>query len=78
VRREDYRGARYITGTGATTDGPFIAIQAVAAATLAAGTTSEDVVGAALTGLVIPAGFTIYGTFNQVQLSGGSVIAYRM
>jgi hypothetical protein len=77
VRREDYRGARYITGTGATTDGPFIAIQAVAAATLAAGTTSEDVVGT-LTGLVIPAGFTIYGTFNQVQLSGGSVIAYRM
>jgi hypothetical protein len=77
VRREDYRGARYITGTGATTDGPFIAIQAVAAATLAAGTTSEDVIGT-LTGLVIPAGFTIYGTFNQVQLSGGSVIAYRM
>ena len=77
MRREDYRGARYITGTGATTDGPFIAIQAVAAATLAAGTTSEDVIGT-LTGLVIPAGFTIYGTFNQVQLSGGSVIAYRM
>ena len=77
MRREDFRGARYITGTSATTDGPYIAIQAVAAATLAAGTTSEDVVGT-LTGLVIPAGFTIYGTFANVQLSGGSVIAYRM
>ena len=77
MRREDFRGARYITNTAATTDGPFIAIQAIAAATLAAGTTSEDVIGT-LTGLVIPAGFTIYGTFTQVQLSAGSVMAYRM
>ena len=77
MEREDYRGARYITGTSATTDGPYIAIQAIAAATLAAGTTSEDVAGT-LTGLVIPAGFTIYGTFANVQLSGGSVIAYKM
>ena len=78
MRREDYRGARYITGTTVTTDGPFIAIQAIAAATLAVGTTSQDIVGPALTGIVIPAGFTIYGTFTQVQLSGGSVIAYRL
>jgi hypothetical protein len=77
VRREDFRGARYITNTTTTTDGPFIAIFAVTAATLAAGTTSEDVVGT-LTGLVIPVGETIYGTFTQVQLSAGSVIAYRM
>jgi hypothetical protein len=77
VERDEYRGARYITGTTTTTDGPYIAIQAITAATLAAGTTSEDVIGT-LTGLVIPAGFTIYGTFQQVQLSAGSCIAYRM
>jgi hypothetical protein len=77
VERDDYNGARYITDTTATTDGPYIAIQAITAATLAAGTTSEDVIGT-LTGLVIPAGFTIYGTFTQVQLSAGSVMAYRM
>ena len=77
MEREDYRGARYITNTTTTTDGPYIAIQAITAATLAAGTTSEDVIGT-LTGLVIPAGFTIYGTFQQVQLSAGSCIAYRM
>ena len=77
MRREDFRGARYITGTSATTDGPFIEIRAITAATLAAGTTSEDVVGT-LTSMVIPAGTSIYGTFAQVQLSAGSVIAYRM
>ena len=77
MRREDFRGARYITDTAATTDGPYIAIQAITAATLASGTTSDDVLGT-LTGLVIPAGFTIYGTFKQVQLSAGSVVAYRM
>lgn len=76
MERSDYQGAVYITGTGATT-GKFGAIQALAEATLHADTVC-DYDGAAVSGLVIPAGETIYGTFTTLKLTSGKVIAYRI
>lgn len=76
MERSDYQGAVYITGTAAT-PGKFGAIQALAEATLH-GDTVCDYDGASVSGLVIPVGETIYGTFTSVKLTSGKVIAYRI
>jgi hypothetical protein len=79
IDREDYRGAVFIADTTAQT-GPFIAIQALAAAVIdggAGGTASGDLLGT-LDNMPIPVGAMIYGTFSTVKLKSGSIIAYRM
>jgi hypothetical protein len=74
---QQYQGASHITGT-TTVDGNFGLIYAHTAATLAAGTTSPNINGAALTGAVIPAGTYFGGWFSAIQLSAGRVTAYRV
>lgn len=76
MEREYYNGAVYITGTTAQT-GKFQSIQALTATTLHADTVC-DYDGASVSGLVIPAGFTIYGTFTSIKLSSGTALAYRI
>lgn len=56
----------------------FGAIQAITATTLAAGTVCKNSTGASVTGLVIPAGTTIYGYFSAIQLTSGDCIGYRI
>jgi hypothetical protein len=73
----EYQGAAHITGT-TTVAGNFGAIYAHTAATLAAGTTSPNINGEALTGAVIPAGSIFRGWFSAIQLSAGRVTAYRV
>jgi hypothetical protein len=79
IDREDYRGAVYIADTTAQT-GPFIAIQALAAAVIdggTGGTASGDLLGT-LDDMPIPVSAMIFGTFSTVKLKSGKVIAYRM
>ena len=79
IDREDYRGGVFIADTTAQT-GPFIAIQALAAAVIdggTGGTASGDLLGT-LDNMPIPVGTMISGTFSVVKLKSGSVIAYRM
>ena len=66
------RGFKYLTGNASNEEGSFVAIQALADATLTV-TVSE---GDALTGVIIPKGATIYGPFKSVDLQSGTVLAY--
>ena len=69
-------GGDVITDT-ATHAGRWRALQALGTgATFGAGTVAADLIGS-LTGVVIPAGATLQGQFTAVQLSSGSVAAYR-
>lgn len=70
------RAAILIDDTAAHT-GPFFAISALADATIdVSACTVDDFIVDADVDFVIPQGMTIYGTFNSVALTGGSVIAY--
>lgn len=69
-------GGDVITDTALHT-GRWLALQALGSGcTLAAGTEAADLAGA-LPGLVVPAGATLHGRFNAVQLSAGAAVLYR-
>jgi len=67
------KGFKYLTGDAANEVGTFVAIQALADATLTV--TVEE--GDALTSVIIPKGATIYGPFNSVDLLSGTILAYH-
>jgi hypothetical protein len=75
MEREDIKGSIVITGTSLTT-GPFWAITALQATVLAAGTVWGDLNGAPVAAMPIPAGVTVYGFIESIQLTSGSGIAY--
>ena len=71
------RAAILIDDDNTTHAGPFFAISALADATIdVSECTVDDFIVDADVDFVIPQGMTIYGTFNSVRLTGGSVIAY--
>lgn len=71
------RGGTIIRSTDGTVSGRWRGLQAMGTgATLDAGAAASDLTGT-LTGLVIPAGATIWATFNAVQLSAGAAVAYQ-
>lgn len=72
---EELISGQYIADT-ATYTGNFVAIQALTATTLASATVSTSIRGT-LTGLVIPAGFTLRGYFTTVKLTSGTCVAYN-
>jgi hypothetical protein len=65
---------KYIADTTAYT-GDWMAIQALTATVFAAGTTSTSITGT-LTSMALPAGATLWGRFNAIKLTSGTVIAY--
>lgn len=66
---------KYIADT-AQYNGDWMAITALTATTFAAGTTSTTITGT-LTGMVLPAGATLWGRFNGIKLTSGTIIAYN-
>jgi hypothetical protein len=66
---------QYITDTS-TYNGTYAAIFAITATTLASGTVSRSLKGT-LTGMVIPAGSTLYGYFTSVKLTSGTCVVYN-
>jgi ABC-type polysaccharide/polyol phosphate export permease len=73
--RTNFNGSTYITGTSSV-QGPFWAFTALQATVLAAGTVWGDLNGAPVAAMPIPAGVTVYGFIESIQLTSGSVIAY--
>ena len=70
------RGGTIIRSTDGTVSGRWRGLQAMGTgATLDAGTAASDLAGT-LTGLVIPAGSTVWGQFSAIDLSAGSAVAY--
>lgn len=73
-------GGKLINDTAAHT-GPFVAITALsdtdtAAATIDASDTTSNITDLDVD-TVIPQGMTIFGTFSEIKLTGGTVIAYK-
>jgi hypothetical protein len=66
-------GFEYLTGNAANLEGDFVAIQALSQAVVSV-TVSE---GDALASVTVPTGVTIYGPFKSVDLTSGTVLAYR-
>ena len=66
-------GFDYLTGNAANLEGDFVAIQALAEASITVTVNTGDT----LTGVVIPQGMTIYGPFTSVDLAYGTILAYR-
>ena len=75
MERSNFNGSTYITGTSSVI-GPFWAFTALQATVLAAGTVWPDLTGAAVGAMPVPAGTTIYGFIESIQLTSGSGIAY--
>ena len=69
------QGGVVLRGTQTET-GDFQAIQAIEASTLGACTTNLDQTTASLTNQAVPAGLTIFGSFSEVSITSGTVIAY--
>lgn len=68
-------GGKYIADT-ATHAGDWMAITALTATVFAAGTTSTTITGT-LTSMALPAGATLWGRFNAIKLTSGTIIAYN-
>ena len=59
-----------------TVTGMFQTIQAIDAVTLGAVSTNIDQTTDSLTGIVIPAGVSIFGTYKSVEITAGTAILY--
>ena len=68
-------GAVIIDGTDEIT-GPFVAVTALAAAVVDTSECTTNLSGTVPATFAIPAGTTIYGRFDSIELDSGSVIAY--
>jgi hypothetical protein len=77
MERDEFTAVEHINDT-ADHPGRFGAITALAAAVLASGTVATDYTGNAIAGMPIPAGTTIYGTFTNIKLTSGTVVAYEI
>lgn len=67
-------GGVYISGTE-TVNGNFDTILCLTAAV--ANLTSSNLTGDSIAAVAIPAGVVIWGTFTQITLASGAVIAYN-
>jgi hypothetical protein len=61
VKRSDFVGVTYVTGTSAYA-GPFGAFTALTASVFNTATVFSDLSGTAVASMPVPAGTTIYGT----------------
>ena len=71
MEQNGYQGGQYVTGNSTDVTGGWCAIQAIEETTINAGT---DCNISDLAGLAIPAGATIYGSFNVIKCSGKAVL----
>lgn len=69
------QGFEMVTGTGAGTAGPWVAIQMIADTVFSA-YTGSDVTGT-VTGVTFPAGQVLYGDCSAFTLTSGTVCAYK-
>jgi len=69
-------GAKYVTGSGSNTDGPWYAIQALED-TVFSSITASDWSGAAASAVPLPAGSRIFGQFTAFTLGSGKVLAFN-
>jgi hypothetical protein len=70
-------GGTIVRSTDGVVSGRWRGLQAMGTgATLDAGTAAGDLAGT-LTGLVIPAGCTVWGQFSAIELSAGAAVAYQ-
>jgi hypothetical protein len=71
------RGGVVVRSADGTVSRRWRGLQALGTgATLDAGTAAGDLAGT-LTGLVIPAGCTVWGQFSAIELSSGSCLMYQ-
>jgi hypothetical protein len=77
VKRSDFVGVTYVTGTSAYA-GPFGAFTALTASVFDGATVFNDLSGTAVASMPVPAGTTIYGWIQSLKLSSGSGLAYRI
>jgi hypothetical protein len=74
-------GATFISGTALSAASTFGTTAwtriDVITTTSATGLTASNWGGSATTNLALPAGATYYGLFTNIQLGGGSVVAYK-
>ena len=77
MQRSEYVGTTYVTGTSAYA-GPFGAYTALTATVINTATVWDDLSGAAVASMPVPAGVTIYGRIRTLQLTSGSGLAYRI
>ena len=68
-------GAVIIDGTDEIT-GPFIAVTALAGAVVDTSECTTNLSGTVPATFPIPAGLTIYGQFDSIELDSGTVLAY--
>lgn len=68
-------GPEAVTGTGAGTAGPWVAITMVAETTFSAITITGST--GTFTGVAFPAGFTLYGPITGFTLTSGTCVAYK-
>jgi hypothetical protein len=77
MRRSDYVGVTYVTGTSAYSE-PFGAFTALTASVLDAATVWNDLSGTAVASMPVPVGSTIHGHISSLKLASGSGLAYRV
>lgn len=71
MAQNGYQGGQYVTGDSTDVTGGWFAIQAIEATTINGGT---DCNVSNIAGLAIPAGDTIYGSFEVIKCSGKAVL----
>jgi len=74
-------GAVYKASAGSLSGGPWGAIQATSAAVVSVissnWTNSDNTTSGTTSGIEIPAGVTIFGSFSGIVLTSGKIIAYK-
>lgn len=68
-------GSEIVTGTGAGTVGPWVAISMVEATTFSALTMNGST--GTFTGVAFPAGFVLYGPISAFTLTSGTCVATK-
>ena len=71
MEQNGYLGGDYVTGNSTDVTGGWFAIQAIEATTINGGT---DCNISDISGLAIPAGATIFGSFEVIKCSGKAVL----
>ena len=75
---EGFSGITFITAAGGAKTGGWYAITVITAAVFATLTGNQTTNSDTMTGVTFPVGTIIYGNFNAITLTSGSVLALAL